>query len=304
MPAYVHKYMDLAKPQIAYFIRQLILASKYYGFSDEDANTLEQVMNSRYNTKCAPVENNSLSSICFNTNCTLALPKSDCDAYKNIKPYGVSDDATKTGGGAGAPTETPTGSSKSGLGGGAIAGIVIGSLAGIALIIAALWFFFKKKGDANNAAKRPESIAVSQTTGGYPPNPSMYSPTMTQQGQYDMTGQYDVNSPSHYDPSRQSQFTYFSNGHESYLPTGSSPPPQGWVEMPPQELHATEAISPPTSPTATTGLDSQAKYEYKPDVRTLVEMESPSPHPPQGNWGSMTPGEDRNKTTPKPDHQQ
>ncbi|KAJ3486397.1 hypothetical protein NLG97_g6624 [Lecanicillium saksenae] len=304
MPAYVHKYMDLDKPKIAYFIRQLILASKYYGFSEADADTLETLMNGRYNIKCAPAEKNMLSSICFAKSCPLAFPKSDCDAYNTIKPYGVDDNYNTTQTPATQPAAA--GGSKSGLGGGAIAGIAVGSLAGIGLVIGALWFFFKKKAEKKKAVNRPESIAVSHATSGYH-NPSMYSPTMTQSGRYDMTGQYDVNLPGHYDPSRQSQFTYFSNGHESYMPA-NSPPPQGWVEMPPQELHATEMASPPTSPTAGHGVDSHMKLEHKPDVREIVEMESPSPQPPQNNiWGQMTPNLETGapkpeaKPEPKPD---
>ncbi|KAJ6782276.1 hypothetical protein PWT90_00599 [Aphanocladium album] len=295
MPAYVHKYMDLDQNQIGYFIRQLILGSKYYGFSDEDAHTLENTMNTRYNIRCSPPENNKLSSICFNKDCPLSL-NSDCDAYNDIKPYSVDSSSTQTP--SASPGASASGGSKSGLGGGAIAGIAVGSLAGIGLVIGALWFFFKKKAEKKKASNRPESIAVSHATSGYH-NASMYSPTMTQ-GQYDMTGQYDVNPPGHYDPSRQSQFTYFSNGHESYM-AANSPPPQGWVEMPPQELHATEMVSPPTSPTTGPGADSQMKLEHKPDVRELVEMESPSPQPPQINsWAQMTPQEERGEPKPEP----
>lgn len=301
MPAYVHKYMGLNNAQIGYFIRQLILASKYYGFSDADANNLEQLMNTRYNIRCAPAEKNMLNSICFAPSCSLALPKTDCDAYKEIKPYGVDDNMTQTPGAGGTSSASPTagsgGGDKSDLGGGAIAGIVVGALAGVGLVIGALWFFFKKKNSQKKGADRPESIAVSQATGGYH-NPSMYSPTLAQ-SHFDMGSQYGANSQAHYDPNRQSQFTYFSSGHDSHMGANSPPPPQGWVEFPPQELHGSEIMSPPTSPVVGTASVSQDKSEYKPDLRQLVEMESP--HPPQHSQvqGTPPPGERETPTAPE-----
>ncbi|XP_044714955.1 uncharacterized protein HRG_11588 [Hirsutella rhossiliensis] len=56
-PAYVHKYMDLNHTHIGYFIDQLIAASKYYGFSDPDAETLSTFMNARYNTRAGAANN-------------------------------------------------------------------------------------------------------------------------------------------------------------------------------------------------------------------------------------------------------
>ncbi|KAJ4164712.1 hypothetical protein LMH87_006374 [Akanthomyces muscarius] len=301
MPAYVHKYMDLNKPKIAYFIRQITLASKFYGFSDADASSLELYMNNRYNNQCAPAELNMLNSICFAKDCPHALPKADCNAYSTIKPYGVDDNYSQT------PTPSATGTSstssssaaKSDLGGGAIAGIVVGALAGVGLVIGALWFFFKKKGDKSNLANRPESTAPSHTTGGYH-NSSMYSPAMTQ-SHYDMTGQYDINGQAHYDPNRQSQFSYFPGGQESYTGT-NSPAPRGWsAQMPPQELHATEIGSTPTSPSPQAAADAHVKSEYKPDVRQLIEMESPHPALDH-SWTPSTPREEREESTaPRPE---
>ncbi|XWW99410.1 hypothetical protein V2A60_007420 [Cordyceps javanica] len=274
MPAYVHKYMDLKKHEVSYFIRQLTAASKQYGFTDSDANSLEQVMNGRYNIRCAPAEKNTLYSICLDEDCPLAFPKSDCTAYKNIAQYAVDEKPTESpGAGAGAA------SSKSDLGGGAIAGIVVGAVAGVGLIIGALWFVFNKK--RNGAAtKQAGSMAVPpQANGGGYHNPALYSPAMTQ-SHFDMGGggggQYDSVSQSPYDPSRHSQFTYFSQNRESQHTTPNSPPPPGWVEMPPQELHATE-IAAPTTPPLGSAPGSPTKLGYKPDVREVMEMESPPP---------------------------
>lgn len=56
------------------------------------------------------------------------------------------DDKSKTGGSKSTPTPTPAPSKKSsGLSGGAIAGIVIGSIAGVALIAAAALLIFRRK---------------------------------------------------------------------------------------------------------------------------------------------------------------
>lgn len=278
MPAYVHKYMGLNSAQIGYFIQQITTASKYYGFSDDDASALDTYMNARYNTKCSLVDKNMLNSICMaDEGCTYAQPKSDCEPYKNLKPYGVDDSATTSVAGGSSPTTAPSTSASpktdksSSLGGGAIAGIVIGALAGIVLIAGACLFFFKK-GQKKNAAHRPESIAVSHATGGggggYYDQGSMGSPQMSQ---------------SHYDMSRQSQYTYFPpSGHDSYMHPSHSPPPQGWTDMQPQELHAVELSSNPASPTQE---HMPISPLYKADVGTLVEIDSPQPN----SWGGQTP---------------
>ncbi|KAM3438553.1 hypothetical protein NHJ13734_004113 [Beauveria thailandica] len=291
MPAYVHKYMDLDKAKIAYFIRQLILASKYYGFTEQDANTLEQYMNNRYNIRCAPVDKNMLNSICFAKDCPLALPKSDCDAYKEIKPYGVSDDASATPSATGTSPAAPTNtggsdSGKSDLGTGAIVGIAVGAAAGIGLVIGALWFWFKKRASRRDDAKQPDGSVASPNPGGY--NGSMYSPAMTQ----GTPGPYDAGSQGQYDPNRQSQFTYFSNTQDSFGQGGSPPAMHGWTELPPQELHATEISGAPgSSPSPGSLSGSQFKSGYKPDLRELVEMESPPPAHPNGAQGTPQDGQ-------------
>lgn len=281
-PAYVHKYMDLKSPHIAYFIRQIIIASRFYGFSEADAQTLETFMNARYNTKCAPAENNQLYSICLsNEGCPLAAPKADCDVYANVKPYGLEDPTATPSASSPASTSSEASSGKKSLGGGAIGGIVVGAIAGVALLAGAIWFFLKKRGSKKAAAQRPESIAVSHTTAGFH-DPSMYSPQMSQ---------------SHYDPKHQSQYGYFpsNNGHESYFSgqphdsyMSTSPPPQGWAEVKPQELHGQEITSAPTSPMSETHPGSP---HHITDMRQVAEMESPYPHA----WGRATP-----TATPQP----
>ncbi|OAA61331.1 hypothetical protein ISF_05410 [Cordyceps fumosorosea ARSEF 2679] len=292
MPAYVHQFMNLTQTQISYFIRQLSLSSKYHGFSESDASTLDTFMNNKYNNKCAPPQNNSLPSICFHESCPLAFPSPDCKAYTNIQQYSVSDNTKpgSSGTSAASPSSDRGTDGSSDLGTGAIAGIAVGGVAGIGIIIGLIWFFFKRKAAATaDAARRAESLAAAQSTpgggGGYP-NAPMYSPAMTQ-SQFDgsVSQQWDGVSQTPYDPNRQSQFTYFSSVHDG---SGSPPPPHphhgGWAELPPQELHANEVAatmnSPPLSPTMD---GSQTKkLGYKPDVRDAVEMESPVPR--QQDW--------------------
>src|ERR1700722_13102378 len=52
--AYVHKYMNLNYTQLGYFIDQLTKATVHFGFSDQDAQTLNTQLNSLYNVRCAP----------------------------------------------------------------------------------------------------------------------------------------------------------------------------------------------------------------------------------------------------------
>lgn len=272
-PAYVHKYMNLQKHEIGYFIHQLILASSHFGFAAQDADTLETLMNSRYNLKCKAAENGTLTSICLNNNCPLAVDKPDCKAYDDIKQYAGENTAPPTPGATGTSSASPpSDGGKSDLGGGAIAGIAIGAFAGLSLIIGTLWFFFRKRRGDSDAAQRPDSLAVSQTTGGYHNPPAMYSPAMTTQTPFEQGSPVTT-----YDPSRQSQFTFFSQGRDSHV-AASSPPPPGWTEMAPQELDAAElGPSRPTSPGLGAVSGSQTKTGYKPDLHEAFEMESPPP---------------------------
>ncbi|KAG5912594.1 hypothetical protein E4U42_002125, partial [Claviceps africana] len=132
-PAYVHKYMDLNQTHVGYFIDQLLVASKYYGFSDSDVSALSTNMNAKYNLRCLPPIDNSVTSICLAKECPVAAPSPNCAVYNNVKQRGVDASAAAAGD---APTSTPTPSSppsssggessSSSLSAGAIAGIAIG----------------------------------------------------------------------------------------------------------------------------------------------------------------------------------
>ncbi|PNP55134.1 hypothetical protein THARTR1_04823 [Trichoderma harzianum] len=190
--AYVHKFMNLNQTHIGYFIEQLTFASKYFGFSDEDAQTLDTFMNARYAVRCAPPINGQLYSICFADECPLAQPKPDCDAYKDIGPSGTSNvsvvtttvqQASATSSAATTSSEPPSAtttaagdarpspdskSSSAPLSGGAIAGIAIGGAAVLLLAVGLLLYFRRQ-------SAKPHIVPVPIHSGGYgspahPPN--------------------------------------------------------------------------------------------------------------------------------------
>lgn len=178
--AYVHKFMNLNQTDIGYFIDQLTVASKYFGFSDEDAKTLDTYMNARYNVRCAPPINGQLYSICFADECPLAQPQPDCDAYKDLSPGGTSNvtvvtttiaptQATPTSATTTASSTTTAESTSSNsnsnsnsvvLSNGAIAGIAIGGAA-VLLLALGLILYFRRQ------SKNPQIVPVPVPSGGY-----------------------------------------------------------------------------------------------------------------------------------------
>lgn len=246
-PPYVHKYMDLDRVQIGYFIAQLIVASKHFGFSDDDAQTLSSAMNNRYNTRCGPAVNGKLYSICFNKDRPLAAPESDCEAYKNVKADG-GDPVTA------APSTTQTRmplpqntsnsedasaaqrSSKSKLSSGAIAGIVLGCVA-VVLIAAGLWLLFRRQRSKHEPAATQQTTEIATAYSSREP----YSST-------------DIGSPGL---------------HSSYM--GSLSP--AWPEEP-KAHHAHELPSPDTTPASL--------HQSGVDIRQIAEIDSPEP---PANWG-------------------
>lgn len=169
-PAYVHKFMNLEFHQLGYFISQLTQAAQYYGFSQQDAMTISNRLNSFYNVRCAPAvtfnprNGPQLLSLCQNPTCPLAAPVSDCAAYDNLTAQGIIESEPTTilstatvtesspeNTSATSATSTPSDSAAAAGGGsdlsaGAIAGISIGSAAVVAVVaIAAVFFCYKKR---------------------------------------------------------------------------------------------------------------------------------------------------------------
>lgn len=79
--------MNLNYTDLAHFIDQLSLATVHFGFSEEDAQTLSNNLNSQYNVACAPpitlnpAQGPQLLSLCQATNCPLAEPSPNCALY-------------------------------------------------------------------------------------------------------------------------------------------------------------------------------------------------------------------------------
>ncbi|GFP55184.1 hypothetical protein TASIC1_0005004200 [Trichoderma asperellum] len=251
--AYVHKFMNLNQTDIGYFIKELTVASRYFGFSDEDAQTLDTFMNARYNVRCAPPVNGQLYSICFADECPLAQPQPDCDAYKDLSPGGTSNitvvtttiaptvatptSATATASPTAAAESTSSNSNSVVLSNGAIAGIAIGGAA-VLLLALGLILYFRRQ------SKSPQIVPVPVPSGGYG------SPTY----------------PTHttYSTNPHTSMASTSVPHEPYM--GAHNSVSGfWVPPKPQEMgqnvHETVVVARPAS--------------MSPPLAELAEMESP-----------------------------
>jgi len=176
--------MNLNQTDLGHFIDQLTTASKYFGFSETDASTLNTFMNAKYNVRCAPPANGQLNSLCQATECPLAAPSAACDYYVNIGPSGVgngtappaqtgspsasaSTSASSTSATAAATSSAgATTTSGTALSTGTIAGIAIGSAAVLLFAVGLLIFFLRRP------AKQPALIPVPYPTGGGYASPS------------------------------------------------------------------------------------------------------------------------------------
>lgn len=245
--------MDLNQTQVAYFIAQLIIASKYYGFSDADAATLSTFMNARYNTRCSPPIDGQLYSICLAKDCPLAAPSAECDEYPHVQPYGIKNAGAPSGtekpvlpttaASSGATSATAASASSSGLSGGVIAGISIGAAA-VVLLAAGIFLFLRhqRKSKAGSVPDLGQPAVGSSPAP--PPRPNVDSSTLHN--------------------------SYYSWGpHDSYtLSTAPGSPPPPWApSKPPQELGA-ETTPGTMTPT-----------HQRPVTPQMAEMESPEPPP-------------------------
>ncbi|GAB0134081.1 hypothetical protein EsDP_00002466 [Epichloe bromicola] len=267
-PAYVHKYMDLNQAHVGYFIQQLIIASKNFGFSDSDANTLSTAMNAKYNARCLPPTDNSLNSICLAKDCPVAAPSPNCNAYTNVKPRGVDTTASPSSPSSSSPSSSSSSSSpasgspssSSRLSVGVIAGIAIGG-AIFLLLAVGMFLFFRRRNRPNTDAPPAPGPAIAHMHGAYPSGfpPPQYAYGRDQQESYH--GRIPI---------------------DSYISYGASSPSPGWVEP---KHHAAEELGTfnPNSPTRMT-----SPSPSRVGMAQLAEMESPEP-PPGWNGPSEPP---------------
>jgi len=186
--------MNLNQTHLGHFIDQLTTASKFFGFSEADASTLEVAMNARYNVRCSPATNGQLNSLCQAPECPLAAPSADCDAYKDLGPNGpgnstqpsqsaassssappTSSPTTATTVPTSSATDSPTASpaaagSSAGISSGAIAGIAIGGAA-VFLLAAGLYLYWRR----HSRKQDPPQIVPVPYGGGYNSPPSHMS---------------------------------------------------------------------------------------------------------------------------------
>ena len=92
----VHKFMDLDKSQVDYFVTQVGLAAQSFGVAKDDITAVADALNGAFNVKCgAPMtivksQGMQLQSICIADDCTQAK-NATCDKYdKAVMPSAVS----------------------------------------------------------------------------------------------------------------------------------------------------------------------------------------------------------------------
>lgn len=170
-PAYVHKFMDLDGDSVGHFINQFILASVYYGVSEEDGQTLSKEINNRYNVRCAPPVDGQLNSICQSSTCPLAT-QPDCMAYVNITANGSSASPQPSLGSNASSSSTnhtiaPASHSK--LSSGGIAGVSIASAVVLAALTGICLFPRRKARDRSDDV--PDNASVGSVYSSHQPAP-------------------------------------------------------------------------------------------------------------------------------------
>ncbi|TVY55712.1 hypothetical protein LCER1_G002768 [Lachnellula cervina] len=82
-----HKFMDLDKFQMDFFISLVASSASSLGFDPADVAIYKNTLDNQFNTRCAPatavpgiIEAPELQSICIAENCQLN-PNADCAAY-------------------------------------------------------------------------------------------------------------------------------------------------------------------------------------------------------------------------------
>ncbi|GAB0142778.1 hypothetical protein EsHS_00003317 [Epichloe bromicola] len=115
----VHKFMDLGKPEMDYFIAQVGLAAASFGVAKDDVTAVAKSLNTAFNMACSPpatiikAQGEQLQAICIDQSSCPKAEKAQCDKYAAVvKP---SNATSMPSGSSMMPTGTsmPTGSSMS-----------------------------------------------------------------------------------------------------------------------------------------------------------------------------------------------
>ncbi|KAG6013902.1 hypothetical protein E4U43_007066 [Claviceps pusilla] len=117
----VHKFMDLGKPEMDYFITQVGLAAASFGVAKDDITAVADALNKLFNRACSPPatviksQGEHLQAICIDQSSCLKADNPQCDKYAAaVKPQaGSSGNATMGTGGASMPSSTGGSSSAS-----------------------------------------------------------------------------------------------------------------------------------------------------------------------------------------------
>jgi hypothetical protein len=119
----VHKFMDLGKPEVDYFVTQVGLAAASFGVAKDDITAVAESLNSIFNVACGPpttvikAQGPQLQSICVDrSTCLVAAKDPMCDKYPTVMEPGnatntmmSSSTASGTASGTNMPSGTATG---------------------------------------------------------------------------------------------------------------------------------------------------------------------------------------------------
>lgn len=122
----IHKFMNLSKPEMDYFITQVGLSAASFGVATSDVEAVGMALNDTFNMRCSPptvvipAQGSQLQAICINPDCPLASG-AVCAQYDMAATMSAMSSGASMSGSAGA---SMTGSMGSGTSGSAAAGSV------------------------------------------------------------------------------------------------------------------------------------------------------------------------------------
>lgn len=122
----VHKFMDLNKYEVGYFIQQVGMAAASFGVAEDDVKAVGTALNTLFGYRCAPpataikAQGPQLQSICIDGSCPVSpMANGTCDAgYEAVMvPMNTTSNSTKPAPGSIGTATMPAGASNTGAGG-------------------------------------------------------------------------------------------------------------------------------------------------------------------------------------------